>query len=302
MKNLFLALALLFAASCNGPTPTPGPVPVPVPTPQPTPAPTPKPDVPSRPTGFQYTPGQKGLIVGAEFKTAPMTLELPKKFSWVTAGMGTPVRDQASCGSCYCFGSVQMLDGAVKIYDGKDVTLSEQQCVAYSGYDGCSGGMFAVDILKTGLVFDSKCPYHADGRGCPGGKPTTFDSRASDSSNLGDNGNNPTVGQIKQALLQFGVVSCDVAATSAWDNIGTDGVLSGKSNGINHIIAITGWDETIHGGSWQVKNSWGTNWGVGGYAWVPYGNFSICNDAAFVAYSSQPAYEKIPPKAWSKGN
>jgi hypothetical protein len=57
--------------------------------------------------------------------------------------------------------------------------------------------------------------------------------------------------------------------------------------------AITGWDDTL--GAWEMKNSWGESWGVGGYAMVPYGDFSLCQDAAFVQYSATPAFSVIKP-------
>lgn len=242
-------------------------------------------------TGFNYKPGQKGLMAGHPFGTPTITVQLAQKFSWLAAGFGTPVRDQGSCGSCYCFGSVQMMDGSLKIYGGQSMTLSEQQCVAYSGFDGCGGGDFAGDILVSGLVTDAKCPYEGNGAGCPGGKPTTFDAKATGWANLGDGTNPLTVAMIKQAIMQYGVIACDVAATVAWDNFTGPGLLSGQSNGINHIIAITGWDDTL--GAWEMKNSWGTSFGNNGYAMVPYGDFSICQDAAYVQYSATPAFTMI---------
>lgn len=276
MKMLIALLWLLASCSQNVvPVPPVNPV---------TPV---NPDAPKHATGFNYKPGQKGLIVGAPFALAPVNLEIPKSFSWVSLGYATPVRDQGQCGSCYCFGGTQPLDGAAKIYENKDVTVSEQQCVAYSGFYGCGGGDFPFDILKAGLTTDAACPYHADGRGCPGGKPTTIALRADDAKNLGDGVNPPTVPQIQQGIMQYGYLSCDVAATSAWDSFTGTGLLSGNSNGINHIVAIVGWSGEMQ--AWLVKNSWGTSFGNGGYAWIPYGNFSLCQDVGFVQYSSLSA-------------
>lgn len=286
MKKLFLAFLLALSA-CNSGSPVDpiNPVSPVVPV---------DPNAPVHATGFLYKQGQIGLMAGAGFGLAPVNAQIPKAFSWVSLGYGTPVRNQGSCGSCWAFGSTQMLDGAVKIYDGKDVTLSEQELVAYDRQQsqGCSGGYFAGDYLVTnGLVLDSSCPYTASNGGCKGGKPTTFAAKPLSWSNLGDGRSSPTTAQIQQAILQYGVVACDVAATGAWDSYTGNGLLTGNSSGINHIIAVTGWDDTKQ--AWQMKNSWGSSWGNGGYAWVPYHNFSICNDAAFLQYSSQPAFLQI---------
>ena len=43
----------------------------------------------------------------------------------------------------------------------------------------------------------------------------------------------------------------------------------------NHFVQVVGWDDDRQ--AWHVKNSWGTNWGLDGYAWVSYNqpNFNI---------------------------
>lgn len=52
-----------------------------------------------------------------------------------------------------------------------------------------------------------------------------------------------------------------------------------------HAMAIIGYDDNkvINGvqGAYEVRNSWGTSWGDGGYCWIPYSylnNTSLCDD------------------------
>lgn len=258
------------------------------------------PDAPTHATGFIKKEGTFGIDPIGRFGKPTVTVQLPESFSWVGAGFVTPTRDQKSCGSCWAFGSTQMLDGAVKIYDNKDMTLSEQEIVSYdnSSY-GCQGGFFAGAFLsKNGLVLDNDCPYTATNGKCPGGMPKTFAAKPTGFANLGDGKSSPSTDEIKQALMQYGVVACDVAATSAWDNYHS-GLLKGKSSRINHIVAVVGWDGAK--GAWLMKNSWGSSWGLkipgstdGGYAYVPYGNFSLCSDAAYLEYKATPAFLQIP--------
>jgi hypothetical protein len=40
-----------------------------------------------------------------------------------------------------------------------------------------------------------------------------------------------------------------------------------------HCIAIVGYDDDL--GAWLVRNSWGTDWGMDGYAWVKYNDSEI---------------------------
>lgn len=281
MLKLFVLIGLLITTACHNTAPI---IPVdPITPPVPV-----NPDAPSHATGYIHRPGVP-MVESKEYGLAPSELEVPKSFSWVTAGFATPIRDQGNCGSCYCHGGIQPLDGAVKIYDGKDMILSEQQCTAYSGFYKCNGGYFPGKVLEAGLVLDKDCPYHADGAGCPGGKPTTYAAKATKAINLGDGRNAPTVLQLKQAIMQFGVISCVVAATSKWNNY-KSGDLTGQSSNINHLIAITGYTAD---GKWEMKNSWGTKWGKAGYATVPFGNFSICQEASYISYSANAAYKMI---------
>lgn len=36
-----------------------------------------------------------------------------------------------------------------------------------------------------------------------------------------------------------------------------------------HCIAVVGYDDDL--GAWLIRNSWGRDWGMDGYAWVKYG-------------------------------
>ena len=45
-----------------------------------------------------------------------------------------------------------------------------------------------------------------------------------------------------------------------------------------HAMCVVGYDDDYHGGAFEIQNSWGTNYGKGGYIWISYGDF-----AAFVA-------------------
>ncbi|GHU26533.1 hypothetical protein FACS1894164_17750 [Spirochaetia bacterium] len=40
-----------------------------------------------------------------------------------------------------------------------------------------------------------------------------------------------------------------------------------------HGMCVVGYDDTKYGGAFEILNSWGTNWGNGGYTWIPYALF-----------------------------
>jgi len=40
-----------------------------------------------------------------------------------------------------------------------------------------------------------------------------------------------------------------------------------------HAVVVTGYDDEKYGGSFEVLNSWGSEWGINGYCWIKYRDF-----------------------------
>ena len=51
-----------------------------------------------------------------------------------------------------------------------------------------------------------------------------------------------------------------------------------------HAMALVGYDDRKHGGAFEVMNSWGKQWGNGGYAWVRYQDFNHFVKEAYGLY------------------
>jgi len=51
-----------------------------------------------------------------------------------------------------------------------------------------------------------------------------------------------------------------------WENPG------GKFDG--HAMCVVGYDDDKYGGAFEIQNSWGTDWGNGGYIWITYSDFT----------------------------
>jgi len=41
-----------------------------------------------------------------------------------------------------------------------------------------------------------------------------------------------------------------------------------------HAMTVISYDEDKYGGAFEIQNSWGTNWGNGGYIWIKYQDFA----------------------------
>lgn len=237
-------------------------------------------------TGYVRSPNHGE---GATYFDPTMIGTLPASFDWEAQGVKTPVRDQGSCGSCWAFGSTQAYENNIKRMDSALIDLSEQQIVSCdNAYNGCGGGDFAFDwMIANGQTTEDKFPYTASNARCKTGLPLAT-AKPLRWGYVGGSTTTPSTDAVKTAIMQYGTIAATVHAGNGW-SVNSSGVLGGCGGGTtNHIIAITGWDDAINGGSWRMKNSWGTSWGQGGYAWVKYGCWSIADEAAWITYKDTP--------------
>lgn len=199
----------------------------------------------------------------------------------------TGVKDQGSCGSCWAFGSVGVMEAAIKLHGGPDTNLSEQYLVSCNS-DGwsCNGGWWAHDyhISKQGnqnnspgAVLESDFPYSASNGTCKNvsNHPYALSSWA----NCGDE-SLESVSTIKAALEQYGPVAAAVCASDSFMSY-SGGVYDKQECGnVNHAIVIVGWDDATE--SWKIRNSWGSGWGEGGYMRIKWGVNGIGHAANYV--------------------
>ncbi len=65
-----------------------------------------------------------------------------------------------------------------------------------------------------------------------------------------------------------------------------------------HAMCVVGYDDYKNGGSFLIMNSWGTEWGKDGFAWVRYSDFKEFNVEAYGLYPMGNA-EKVQPTSFS---
>jgi C1A family cysteine protease len=199
-------------------------------------------------------------------------------------GYATSIKNQGSCGSCWAFSSIGLLESMILKNDGIEVDLSEQNLVSCNPYGwGCNGGLWACDMLvNPGAVMESCFPYTATDAPCNDSCPYPYQIQSwsfVDSQNVV-----PDTESIKQAIYTYGAVSAAIYVDSYFQAY-TGGVLDickKHCNRTNHAILLVGWDDAL--GAWRLKNSWGTGWGESGYMWIKYGCNLVGYGANYMIY------------------
>jgi C1A family cysteine protease len=194
---------------------------------------------------------------------------LPKKFDWRDHDGVSGIRDQKTCGSCWAFAMTQALESYVKITQKKsgDVSLSEQVLLSCGGKGSCDGGVLNADFLQsTGLPPASDYPYTATDGSCAsaaaGWKDRAYRIGAWNSVKQ-------DLASIKTALATYGPLptALFVYEDFMYYKSGIYSYIKGKPLG-GHAVLIVGYDDDEQ--SFTVKNSWGPDWGEGGYFRIAY--------------------------------
>jgi hypothetical protein len=230
--------------------------------------------------------------------------DLPEEWDWSTKGAVTPVKNQGSCGSCWSFSTTGALEGAWQIKTGQLVSLSEQQLIDCDKSDSaCKGGAMdtAFDFLKDhDSCTEESYPYETKandkcGTTCTVGVPQ---------GSIKGHWDVPTeTSALMEAVAQQPVSVGIEADQTTFQSYG-GGVLS-KACGskLDHGVLIVGYGTDKGVDYWKVKNSWGPNWGEGGYVRIERGlpGDGECGIKKMASYpeviSSGPVPSPVPDPA-----
>lgn len=243
-----------------------------------------------------------GLRVPQHFNPAagahsvPVFFDLPSRWDWTEQGKVSAVTNQRNCGACWAFATVGPLEAAILIDGGPEEDLSEQALISCNSEGwGCDGGWWAFDLFLApgGAARESCQPYTARKSTCQADceRPYHIEQWGYVSSS-----DQPSVEQIKSAILLYGPVAGALHASNAF-GFYRGGVWTLDEDGeINHGVTIVGWDDALGpAGAWRIKNSWGTDWGEDGFAWVAYGTLQMGYGAAYVAYRQTGGEDAFEP-------
>jgi C1A family cysteine protease len=198
-------------------------------------------------------------------------------------GYYTSIKDQGSCGSCWAFAAVGLLESMILKNDGVEVDLSEQYMLSCNPWGwGCGGGFWPNDMLADpGAAMESCFPYVATEVPC---EPCPTPYQVQSWAFVTEDNVVPPTDLIKQAIYTYGAVQSGVWVDH-WFQMYTDGVFNRckkKVNWTNHAIILCGWDDAK--GAWLMKNSWGPGWGENGFMWISYGCNKVGDGANYFIY------------------
>ncbi|SFA96594.1 Papain family cysteine protease [Poseidonocella pacifica] len=243
--------------------------------------------------GFNPPPGAPTLdeAVAMDKAAPPVTsaviaaesgLTAPASFDHRNVGgknFTTPVKNQGSCGSCVAHGVAAVMETTYRRSQNNpnlDLDLSEAHLFyCHGGEEGrtCANGWFpdaALDKCKDkGITLESVYPYSGSQQACavPNGWEGNM-ARVTGRSKL--NGR----AAIKEWIAQKGsVTGCFIVYQDFFSyRSGVYKHVSGNQAG-GHCVEIIGYNDAQ--GCWICKNSWGPNWGEGGFFRIAYGQCQI---------------------------
>ena len=245
-------------------------------------------------------------------KTKTTLAGLPESWDCRELGYRSAVLDQRNCGSCWSVATIAVANAVASHDLGTTVVLSSQWLLEKSRTGaGCAGGWidfvpFTVESAGdtcgiVGGVLEQDFPYAGSITGRPCETLTdryiTFASKRL----YGWRGANskPVIEEIKRGLVEVGPLASGIHwGGSIWhcndwsiQVAAVDYPANGRN--INHCVMIVGYGKEKGVEYFIIQNSYGKNWGVGGFARVEVGSYLVGYSAVGVVGTG--LLQPLPP-------
>ena len=248
----------------------------------------------------------------------------PAAYDLREVGLLTGVRSQDNHSTCWIMAAIGALESSILRREGLALELSANNLANHMAsrlrYEGMAPGELALAYFARweGPVRESSDPYPR-----PGGSPPFLRAVRHVQEALllpgrqGPLDNAP----LKWAIMTHGGVAAAVdfrvqSQYKSWNGV-THAYYNASRLTPNHHIMIVGWDDGYPAagflagsrppgdGAFLIRNSWGTDWGDEGFAWVSYYDATI-GDAAMVYsgvesvknYDAVYQYDALGRSAW----
>jgi PKD repeat protein len=235
------------------------------------------------PAGFEYYSG--GILeAGRSLKGSMVTSPMADQWDWRNRhgkNWVSPVKNQASCGSCWAFAATGAMEAQVNVFynqAGTNVDLAEQELLSCSGAGSCTGGYPSVAIsyiVSTGIIDEAAFPYSATDQLCKNKSATPAQQfKIAGRADFGSAAWTATEDNLKKMIIKYGPISGGLYNWShAMTLVGWQVVKAGDSffyrdlAGTLSTLTVADGNALIGKTVWIFKNSWGA-WGDGGYVYV----------------------------------
>jgi C1A family cysteine protease len=236
---------------------------------------------------------------------------LPAAYDLRARNKLTAVRNQGTCGSCWAFATMATVESFLTPSENRD--FSEQHLIDEHGYDNgpCNGGQIYMSTAYlsrwSGPVNEADDPFAYSTSSLSVGKHVQDVILLPPRQDSSDNA------LLKDAVMNYGAVYATMYYKSSFYNSSQYAYYnSGVKEGA-HAVAIVGWDDNFDrnkfsvvpadNGAFIAKNSWGADWGEGGYFYVSYyDKYLGADDVSAVIKAEAPTnYEVIyqyDPLGW----
>lgn len=235
----------------------------------------------SNPLKFQYLTGV--LIF------SPEELEnLPSSYDLRLLGRVTPVKDQNPLGTCWDFATLGALESSLLPFESWNFSENNiKNILSYSypeGFDRTftGGGDWLAPLAYftrySGPVLAIDDPYNTTSDYSPPG--LTPVKHVQGAVIIPPRANSTDNAQYKVAIMKYGAVVAQMCIYGDYYNSSSYAYYFNDSEPINHDICLVGWDDNYSrmnfltpppgDGAFIVRNSWGTDWGDGGYFYMSY--------------------------------
>lgn len=224
--------------------------------------------------GRRYSGPNSGLpFPYGEVELEEMSNKLPPEMDWRLFGAVTPVKDQSVCGSCWSFGTVGAVEGALFLHNGGHlVRLSQQALVDCSwgfGNNGCDGGedyRAYQWIMRHGLPTEEDYGGYLGQDGYCHIDNVTLVTTIKGWVNVTTKNENA----LKLAIFKHGPISVAIDASHKTFSFYANGVYyepqcKNQVDELDHAVLAVGYGVLNGQKYWLIKNSWSNLWGNDGY-------------------------------------
>ncbi|CAD6338566.1 unnamed protein product [Miscanthus lutarioriparius] len=238
--------------------------------------------------------------------------DLADVVDWRLRGAVTGVKNQQKCDACrwvagcWAFSAVAAMEGINKIATGDLVSLSEQELIDCDTQDsGCNGGQmdnaFQFVINNGSIDTEADYPFIGTDMACDAirekRKVVSIDSYENVPANNEKALQKAVANQPVSVAIDAGGLAFQLYSSSIFS-----GICGLK---LDHGVTAVGYGSENGEDFWIVKNSWGPEWGEGGYirmarnVLLPMGKCGIAMDASYPVKNgpnptAEPAIKMVP--------